>query len=126
MDEKKVNELYSMLEQIITRLDRIESVLTEKTIKNNIGYLDDSSDEGDYGISRDNSYIKLDQNALNQSDDSDDDSPIVMEESYDSDHDKPFEAPEVYPEPKLLLTPLQIQLANEEFMQYKGNASDEK
>jgi hypothetical protein len=126
MDEKKVNELYSMLEQIITRLDRIESVLTEKTIKNNIGYLDDSSDEGDYGISRDNSYIKLDQNALDQSDDSDDESPIVMEESYDSDHDKPFEAPEVYPEPKLLLTPLQIQLANEEFMQYKGNASDEK
>lgn len=124
MDEKKV-DLYSMLEQIIIRLDRIESFLTEKPI-NKIGYLDDSGDEGDYGISRDNSYIKLDQNALDQSDDSDDDTPIVMEESYDSDHDKPFEAPEVYPEPKLLLTPLQIQLANEEFMQYKGNASDEK
>lgn len=124
MDEKKV-DLYSMLEQIITRLERIESFLTEKS-NNNIGYIDDTSDEGDYGISRDNSYIKLDQNALDQSDDSDDDTPIVMEESYDSDHDKPFEAPEVYPEPKLLLTPLQIQLANEEFMQYKGNASDEK
>lgn len=124
MDEKKV-DLYSMLEQIITRLDRIELFLTEKS-NNNIGYIDDTSDEGDYGISRDDSYIKLDQNALDQSDDSDDDTPIVMEESYDSDHDKPFEAPEVYPEPKLLLTPLQIQLANEEFMQYKGNASDEK
>jgi hypothetical protein len=121
MDTKK-SDLYTMLAEIIQRLERIESNLTQRVIKVSSSYLandlsnlssSESGDDPDDQDTQDVAYV------------SDNDTSIVMEESYDSDHDQPFELPEVYSEPKLLLTPLQIQLANEEFMQYKGHPDND-
>lgn len=121
MDPKKA-DLYIMLEEILERIKRIESTLDQKVIKISSGYPKSEASDLSFGESEDYSDNKF--NALDEGYVTDDDTPIVMEESYDSDHDRPFEMPEVYPEPKLLLTPLQIQLANEEFMQYKGHPND--
>lgn len=114
-------DVYELLSIIMMRLDRIENLLSSQQQKNRSAkpesiYSDDKYLNDDYqdNISESNesdtSYV------------SDDELPILLDESYDSDNDLPLERPEVFPEPKLSLSSLQIQLANEEFMQYTGSA----
>lgn len=120
LDTKKYEsmDVQSMLRTIIERLDRIESLIEKKnrfiTPRMNI---DDSDSESDNdcaaNVAEDSDYG------------SDSDEPITMEPSYDSDHDRPVYTPREYPQTKLSLTPLQIQLASEEFMQYKNRAEDQ-
>jgi len=118
-------DLHAMLAEIINRLDRIEMTLNQKATMVSSGYSISEESNLSFSESEDYSDDQLDQELTEEAYVSDDDTPIVMEASYDSDHDRPFEAPDVYPESKILLTPLQIQLANEEFMQYKGHSDSD-
>jgi hypothetical protein len=118
--------ILSILNTINQKLTRIENYLKEHHTKTSLGsyndYLPDSDDEP-YKTE----YIPLISAHANNSDsDSDSDCEMLVDEIYDSDDGEyPIERPEVYPEPKLSLTPLQIELVNEEFMRYRNKISDE-
>lgn len=104
MDTQSIN-LHELLSEIMARLDRIETMLNnQQRTRAYSCYSDNSFQESIH--SNHTSYV------------SDDDVPIIQEDDYDSDNDVQLERIELYPEPKLSLTSLQIQLANEEFMQY--------
>lgn len=123
MDTKKM-DVHELLSIIMMRLDRIENLLRSQQQKNRSAkpesiYSDDKYLNDDY---QDNIS---DSNESHTSYVSDDELPILLDESYDSDNDLPLERPEVFPEPKLSLSSLQLQLANEEFMQYTGSAQTE-
>lgn len=123
MDTKKM-DVHELLSIIMMRLDRIENLLRSQQQKNRSAkpesiYSDDKYPNDDY---QDNIS---DSNESHTSYVSDDELPILLDESYDSDNDLPLERPEVFPEPKLSLSSLQLQLANEEFMQYTGSAQTE-
>lgn len=120
MDTKKM-DVHELLSIIMMRLDRIENMLRSQQQKNR-----SAKPESIYS---DDKYLNDDyQDNISDSDEShtsyvsDDELPILLDERYDSDNDLPLERPEVFPEPKLSLSSLQIQLANEEFMQYTGSA----
>ena len=117
-------DVHELLSIIMMRLDRIENLLRSQQQKNRSAkpesiYSDDKYLNDDY---QDNIS---DSNESHTSYVSDDELPILLDESYDSDNDLPLERPEVFPEPKLSLSSLQLQLANEEFMQYTGSAQTE-
>lgn len=122
-------DIGELLADIVERLERIEQLLSHKQSTKNgtqINYESDSETEyPTHSSLPDDELIdpSVDSSVSYISDDDND--PIIMEESYGSDNDFPIERPEVFPEPKLLLTPLQIQLANEEFMQYKGQSESD-
>lgn len=111
MSSKKSIDVLSMLMTINNRLTRIENIL-KKNMEYDCDELDNIRD----------SIESITTPMIEHTDsDSDTDSTnMLIDESYDSENDIPTEKAEVFPESKLTLTPLQIQLANEEFMQYKN------
>lgn len=133
------NSILSMLISTNKRLDKIEHILKLNADKLNLIGIEDLTDSihsqqtlnylDDY---LDNNYLddyinidtnKSQENNLNDGYESSDCGELILEESYESDNDKPIEKIEVYPEPKINLTSLQIQLENEQFMKYKYSNS---
>lgn len=115
------NDLHVMLRVINQRLTNIEGILKSLTNKKN-----SDSDYDELDDLRDSMELTTTPMIENIDSDSDDDSTnMLIDESYDSENDIPTEKAEVFPESKLTLTSLQIQLANEEFMQYKNKSSDD-
>lgn len=122
MSFENSNDLHVMLSVISQRLTNIENIL--KTLTS------EKKDDMDYD-SLDNLRDSIESVTTpmieNTDSDSDDDSTnMLIDESYDSENDIPTEKAEVFPESKLTLTSLQIQLASEEFMQYKNKSSDDE
>lgn len=105
-------DIYSMLKSIMERLDRIEALVSRKqSIRLDVS---DSESEAD-SVVGEQDYTTYE---------SDSDDLITLEPSYDSDHDRPIHPARRQAECEITLTPLQIQLANEEFMQYKNDLAD--
>ncbi len=116
-NSQKKTSTRELLSSIHERLIRIEEVLRANGDRLNLMDLI-SWDEITISDAEEDT-VDTNQYFDDGSSDSDsDESEIVVEESYDSDNDFPRERSEVFPEPPLLLTPLQVELANEEFMQY--------
>ena len=128
-NQKNLNmsSILTMLIDTNKRLNQIESVLKLNSDKLNLIGLENINDSqctlkyyDDLDLVDDYlDIVPIKTNIITtEYESSDDGKEFIMEDSYDSDTDILIERTEVFPEPKLL-TPLQIQLANEEFMRYK-------
>lgn len=106
----------TMLVAIEQKLNNIENILQTMVNKKN-----SDSDYDELDDLRDSMELTSTPMIEHTDSDSDTDSNnMLIDESYDSENDIPTEKAEVFPESKITLTPLQIQLANEEFMQYRN------
>lgn len=113
----------TMLVAIEQKLNNIENILQTMVNKKNS---DSDYDElDDLRDSMELTSTPMIENTDSDHDSDDDSNNMLIDESYDSENDIPTEKAEVFPESKLTLTSLQIQLANEEFMQYKNKSSDD-
>lgn len=113
----------TMLVAIEQKLNNIENILQTMVNKKNS---DSDYDElDDLRDSMELTSTPMIENTDSDHDSDDDSTNMLIDESYDSENDIPTEKAEVFPESKLTLTSLQIQLANEEFMQYKNKSSDD-
>lgn len=113
----------TMLVAIEQKLNNIENILQTMVNKKNS---DSDYDElDDLRDSMELTSTPMIENTDSDHDSDDDSNNMLIDESYDSENDIPTEKAEVFPESKLTLTSLQIQLANEEFMQYKNKSSED-
>ena len=113
----------TMLVAIEQKLNNIENILQTMVNKKNS---DSDYDElDDLRDSMELTSTPMIENTDSDHDSDDDSTNMLIDESYDSENDIPTEKAEVFPESKLTLTSLQIQLANEEFMQYKNKSSED-
>lgn len=108
----------TMLVAIEQKLNNIENILQTMVNKKNS---DSDYDElDDLRDSMELTSTPMIENTDSDHDSDDDSNNMLIDESYDSENDIPTEKAEVFPESKLTLTSLQIQLASEEFMQYRN------
>ena len=113
----------TMLVAIEQKLNNIENILQTMVNKKNS---DSDYDElDDLRDSMELTSTPMIENTDSDHDSDNDSTNMLIDESYDSENDIPTEKAEVFPESKLTLTSLQIQLANEEFMQYKNKSSED-
>jgi hypothetical protein len=118
MSNKK---LLSVLIETNKRLDTIEFILRQNADKLNLIGLEEPYNLNDFldeNYPDDEEEVKKIKNDDEYYSDSDC-GELILEESYDSENEYAYDKPEVYPEPKLTLTLLQLQLADAEFMKYK-------
>ena len=113
----------TMLVAIEQKLNNIENIL--QTMLNKKNSDSDYDELDDLRDSMELTSTPMIENTDSDHDSDDDSNNMLIDESYDSENDIPTEKAEVFPESKLTLTSLQIQLANEEFMQYKNKSSED-
>lgn len=120
-------DVLTMLAAIEQKLNSIENILkTMVSKKNSDSDYDELDDLRDSMELTSTPMIENTDSDHDSDHDSDDDSTnMLIDESYDSENDIPTEKAEVFPESKLTLTSLQIQLANEEFMRYKNKSNED-
>lgn len=116
-------DVLTMLAAIEQKLNNIENILKTMVSKKNS---DSDYDElDDLRDSMELTSTPMIENTDSDHDSDDDSTNMLIDESYDSENDIPTEKAEVFPESKLTLTSLQIQLANEEFMRYKNKSNED-
>ncbi len=123
MSLTKRADVLTMLAAIEQKLNSIENILKTMVSKKNS---DSDYDElDDLRDSMELTSTPMIENTDSDHDSDDDSTNMLIDESYDSENDIPTEKAEVFPESKLTLTSLQIQLANEEFMRYKNKSNED-